>query len=206
MLVIRGLGNVASISDEQMKKHSTTVLSAMMTGMDDRDDPMDLITLEAMQGLSKVLAKVEEESVRPILINISLRIRPCFEKDKGSVRAAAIELFGNLSRFGDGPSKAPFAEQIHANLISLLLHLTDEAPEVVKACKKALLLLGPLLDSDGIVELFKSKLEPAGDLHYAEFCNDMSKLLITEFSDKINFCTSLSFLSFFLPPVMFLLF
>ena len=93
-----------------MKKHTTAVLSAMVTGMDDRDDPQDYITLEAMNGLSKILAEVwnypicnvrikgiepalyyqthtlclqvEEDSVRAILLNISLRIRPCFEKDK----------------------------------------------------------------------------------------------------------------------------
>lgn len=82
MMCIRGLGNVASIPDEEMKQHITTVLSAMMAGMDDRDDPHDAITLEAMNGLSKVLSRVAEDSVRAILINISLRIRPCFEKDK----------------------------------------------------------------------------------------------------------------------------
>ncbi len=42
----------------QMKKHTTTVMSAMVTGMDDRNDPEDLITLEAMNGLSKIIAKV----------------------------------------------------------------------------------------------------------------------------------------------------
>ncbi len=41
-----------------MKKHTTTVLSAMVTGMDDRDDPNDDITIEAMNGLSKILAQV----------------------------------------------------------------------------------------------------------------------------------------------------
>ncbi len=43
----------------QMKKHTTTVMSAMVTGMDDRNDPEDLITLEAMNGLSKIIAKVQ---------------------------------------------------------------------------------------------------------------------------------------------------
>ena len=189
MLVIRGLGNVASIPDEQMKKHSTTVLSAMMTGMDDRDDPNDLITLEAMRGLSKVLAKVEEESVRQILINISLRIRPCFEKDKPAVRAAAIKLFGNLSRFGDGPSRDPFAEQIHANMVSLLLHLNDEHAEVRDACKEALRELGPLLGSEPVNDMIQKLLAETHMLHYGEFMNDLSKLLIVEFSDKINFYT-----------------
>ena len=76
-----------------MKRHCTAVLSAMMTGMDDRDDPDDAITLEAMTGLSKVLAKVEEDSVRAILINIALRIRPCFEKDKVRARWGVFFFF-----------------------------------------------------------------------------------------------------------------
>ena len=58
MLCIRGLGNVASLPEDQLRKHSTTVLSAMMNGMGDRNDPDDYITLEAMRGLSKIFAKV----------------------------------------------------------------------------------------------------------------------------------------------------
>ena len=53
-------------------------------------------------------------------------------QDKAGVRAAAFTLFGNLSRFGDGPSKSPFLEQIHTNLVSLLLHLNDPELEVRK--------------------------------------------------------------------------
>lgn len=52
----------------------------MMTGMDDRDDPESDLTLEAMAGLSKILAVVDESNVRHIFINICLRIRPCFIK------------------------------------------------------------------------------------------------------------------------------
>ena len=60
-------------------------------------------------------------------------------------QAAAIKLFGNLSRFGDGPSREPFAEQIHANIVSLLLHLNDEDGKDIfngiYACPAALLTL-----------------------------------------------------------------
>ena len=48
--------------------------------MDDREDPDELITMEAMNGLSRIFEKIDEGHVRPILINITLRIRPCFEK------------------------------------------------------------------------------------------------------------------------------
>ena len=52
----------------------------MLAGMDDREDPEDLITMEAMSGLARIFAQIDEGHVRPILINIALRIRPCFEK------------------------------------------------------------------------------------------------------------------------------
>jgi len=52
----------------------------MMSGMDDKDDLDDVITLEAMTGLSKIIAQVSETDIHPILINVALRIRPCFEK------------------------------------------------------------------------------------------------------------------------------
>lgn len=196
MLCIRGLGNLASVPDDQMKKHCTTALSAMMAGMDDRDDPRDDITLEAMKGLSKILAKVEEDNIRAILINISLRIRPCFEKDKPPVRAAAIRLFGDLSKFGDGPSKAPFLEQVHANMVSLLLHLNEADQEVKKACKSALKMLGPLLGSEKTNLMFQQHLREDSSLLYGDFMNDLCKLLIEDFPEKMNFY-SMNNLGFF---------
>lgn len=189
MLCIRGLGNIASIPDEQMKKHTTSVLSLLVLGLDGQDDPNDEITLEAMNGLSKVLAKVEEDSVRAILINISLKIRPCFEKSKAGVRAAAIRLFGHLSKFGEGASKASILEQVHGNIISLLLHLNEADAEVRDASKFALRLLGPLLDSELVNNMFQKFLKEGSNLHYGEFVNDLSKYLIKDFPDKINMYT-----------------
>jgi hypothetical protein len=52
----------------------------MMAGMDDKEDSEDMITLEAMSGLSKILTQVAERDIQAILINVALRIRPCFEK------------------------------------------------------------------------------------------------------------------------------
>ena len=60
-------------------------------------------------------------------------------QDKPNVRAQAIILFGNLSAFGDGPSKQPFLEQIHSNFVSLLLHLNDPEDEVKKVYSKTCL-------------------------------------------------------------------
>ncbi|BFZ13379.1 hypothetical protein BsWGS_16418 [Bradybaena similaris] len=187
MLCIRGLGNISSVGKEQVQTYATTILSAMMAGMDDKEDPEDYITIEAMSGLSRILGEIQEEHIRAILINVSLKIRPCFEKDKCAVRAQAFRLFGNLSRFGDGPSKAPFLEQIHSNFISLLLHFNDKEEEVRQACKYALRLLGPLLGSEVMNDKFQRHLVEDGHVHYGEFMNDLAKLIIQDFPEKINF-------------------
>lgn len=64
----------------QVQKYSTTVLSAMISGMDDKEDDEDVVTIEAMCGLSKILVSINESHIRPILINIAMKIRPCFTK------------------------------------------------------------------------------------------------------------------------------
>ncbi len=51
-----------------------------MAGLDDKDDLSDDITFESMNGLTKIISLIDENNVRPILINILLKIRPCFEK------------------------------------------------------------------------------------------------------------------------------
>ncbi|XP_059158762.1 maestro heat-like repeat-containing protein family member 1 isoform X2 [Physella acuta] len=187
MLCVRGLGNIASVGKAQVQKYATTILSAMMAGMDDKEDPEDYITIEAMSGLSRILGEIQEEHIRAILINVSLKIRPCFEKEKCAVRAQAFKLFGNLSRFGDGPSKAPFLEQIHSNFISLLLHLNDKEEEVRQSCKYALRHLGPLMGSEVMNDKFQRHLMEDGHLHYGEFMNDLAKLVIQDLKEKINF-------------------
>ncbi|KAH9515723.1 Maestro heat-like repeat-containing protein member 1 [Bulinus truncatus] len=199
MLCVRGLGNIASVGKEQVQTYATTILSAMMAGMDDKEDPEDFITIEAMSGLSRILGEIQEEHIRAILINVSLKIRPCFEKDKCAVRAQAFRLFGHLSRFGDGPSKAPFLEQIHSNFISLLLHLNDKEDEVRQACKFALRSLGPLMKSEVINDKFQRHLVEDGHLHYGEFMSDLSKLIIQELKEKINFYV-MGCVSFFKSP------
>lgn len=187
MLSIRGLGNVATGAAGKVHKYSTRLLSAMMAGMDEKDDVDDSVTLESMSGLSKLLAQLRGNNVEPILINIALRIRPFFEKDEDRVRSAAFTVFGNLSRFGDGESKADFLEQVHSSMVSLLLHLNDTSHQVVKSCKFALRLIGPLMGSANVSAMFQKHLLEEAHLHYGEFINDLAKHIINDFPEKINF-------------------
>jgi len=51
----------------------------MVNGMDDKDDPHNLVALEAMSSLSKLLHHVEERDIQSMLLHIAIRIRPFFD-------------------------------------------------------------------------------------------------------------------------------
>ncbi|XP_031981412.1 maestro heat-like repeat-containing protein family member 1 isoform X1 [Corvus moneduloides] len=177
ILALRGLGNVASGCPEKIRRHGSQLLASMVNGMDDKDDPNNLVALEAMSSLSKLLDHLEERDVQSMLLHVAIRIRPFFDSEQPDLRRSSIVLFGNLSRFGRADSEV-FSEQVLNGLVTLLLHLQDPCPDVVKACKFALRMCGPCLGCEGLREMFGNHLREERGLHYGEFINDVCKFLM----------------------------
>uniref|UniRef100_A0A8C2FQM9 Maestro heat-like repeat-containing protein family member 1 n=1 Tax=Cyprinus carpio TaxID=7962 RepID=A0A8C2FQM9_CYPCA len=166
MLAVRGLGNIAVGSPEKVNKYAKELLAAMSSGMEEKDDPGKLITLEAMSGMSKILLYLDQKNVQLL------------ENDE--IRCASIMLLGNLSKFGSG--EPVFKDQIHNVLVSLLLHLSDPNPQVVKACKYAMRICAPVIGSEQISAIFQKHLLEEKGLHYGEFINDLTKYLFNLFT------------------------
>ncbi|KAB5586895.1 hypothetical protein PHYPO_G00006680 [Pangasianodon hypophthalmus] len=185
MLAIRGLGNIAVGSPEKVNKYAKELLAAMSSGMEEKDDPGKLITLEAMSGMSKVLLYLDEKNVHMLVVYIFMKIKPFLENENDEIRCASIMLLGNLSRFGSG--EPVFKDQIHNVLVSLLLHLSDPSARVVKACKYAMRVCAPVLGSEQITNMFQTHLHEEKSLHYGEFINDLVKYLIQDFPGMLNF-------------------
>ncbi|NXQ84812.1 MROH1 protein, partial [Nyctibius grandis] len=177
MLVLRGLGNIAAGSPEKVRKHGAKLLASMVNGMDDKDDPHNLVALEAMSSLSKLLDHVEERDIQSMLLHIAIRIRPFFDSEQPDLRQSSIVLFGNLTKFSQGDGEV-FFEQILNGLVTLLLHLQDPKPEVVKACKFALRMCGPSMGCEGLCDMFLNHLREDRSLHYGEFMNNVCKHLV----------------------------
>ncbi|XP_007552540.1 maestro heat-like repeat-containing protein family member 1 isoform X2 [Poecilia formosa] len=185
MLAVRGLGNIAVGSPEKVNKYAKELLAAMSSGMEEKDDPGKLITLEAMSGLSKVLLYLDKNNVHLLVVYIFMKIRPFLESDNDDIRCASILLMGNLSKFGSG--EQVFKDQIHNVLVSLLLHLVDPNAQVVKACKYAMRVCAPVVGSEQITAMFQNHLHEDKSLHYGEFINDLTKYLIQDFPGMLNF-------------------
>lgn len=62
-----------------MRAHSPQLLTTMIGGLDDRDDPHSLVALEAMVGLARLLGLVERQDLHSVLLHIAIRIRPFFD-------------------------------------------------------------------------------------------------------------------------------
>ncbi|XP_050193492.1 maestro heat-like repeat-containing protein family member 1 [Myiozetetes cayanensis] len=176
VLALRGLGNVASGSPEKVRKHGPTLLASMVGGMDDKDDPHNLVALEAMSSLSKLLDHLEQRDIQSMLLHVAIRIRPFFDSEQPELRRSSIALFGSLSRFGGSEGEA-FLEQVLNGLVTLLLHLQDPQPDVVKACKFALRLCGPSMGCEGLRDMFLNHLHHDRGLHFGEFINNVCKHL-----------------------------
>ncbi|XP_004679984.1 PREDICTED: maestro heat-like repeat-containing protein family member 1, partial [Condylura cristata] len=96
-LALRGLANVASGSREQVQAHSPQLLTAMIAGLDDGDDPHSLVALEAMAGLARLLDLLDPWELRSVLLHVAIRVRPFFDSEKMEFRAASVQLFGRLN-------------------------------------------------------------------------------------------------------------
>lgn len=180
------MGNITGVGLDLANKYAPTVLDCLMTSIDDQRDE---IALEAMDGLSKVFDIVQDSRIAPILINTCHRIKPAFDKGNAEIRASAIRLFGCLSRFGNSQLTCdPFFEMIHEVLPALILHIQDTDKEVGKSSKGALQNIAKLFRSEDMTELMlEPRMSPANQMEYGEFLNDLAKLLIQYYPDRLNY-------------------
>ncbi|KAJ8334098.1 hypothetical protein SKAU_G00397370 [Synaphobranchus kaupii] len=185
VLAVRGLGNVATGSPEKVNMYAKELLAAMSSGLEDKDDPGKHVTLEAMSGLSKVLLCLNRKNVQILVVYIFMKIKPFLESENEAVRCAAMLLLGTLSKFASG--EPVFRDQIHNVLVSLLLHLSDPSPQVVKACKFAMRVCAPMLGSEVVTTMFQNHLHEDRGLHFGEFINDLTKYIIHDFPSMLNF-------------------
>lgn len=195
-LVLRGLANLASGSPDKVRAHGPQLLTAMISGLDDGDDPHSLVALEAMAGLAKLLGLAEPEDLRAVLLHTAIRIRPFFDSEKMEFRSVSIRLFGHLNKACHGACEDVFLEQVVGGLVPLLLHLRDPQASVAAACRFALRMCGPNLECEELAAVFQKHLQDGRGLHFGEFLNAACKHLMCYFPDLLGRLVSTSLFYF----------
>ncbi|XP_036137123.1 maestro heat-like repeat-containing protein family member 1 isoform X5 [Molossus molossus] len=195
-LVLRGLANIASGSPNEVRTHGPQLLTAMISGLDDGDDPHSLVALEAMAGLAKLLGLVDPGDLRSVLLHTAIRIRPFFDSEKMEFRSVSIRLFGHLNKACHGDCEDVFLEQVVGGLVPLLLHLQDPQAPVAGACRFALRMCGPNLECEELAAVFQKHLQDGRGLHFGEFLNTTCKHLMCHFPDLLGRLVSTSLFYF----------
>jgi hypothetical protein len=139
--------------------------------LNDRDNKNDPLTLETMRWLLNVIAVMDENEVRTIVMNVSLRIQSYLKKirfvkkrrffiyfsynwsGKIKVRLAAFTLFDKMTSIYEENSHETFVEQIFLSFITVTLHLNDLVQSVHESCKTCFQFIVPLLDQPKLIEL-----------------------------------------------------
>lgn len=83
-----------------------------------------------MLSFSKLLHAVNDKYVNQCHVTAAVRIKPLLQQENSLLRQASFRLFGDLAN--SISSDDAFQEQVNGNLITLLLHLSDEDPAVIK--------------------------------------------------------------------------
>uniref|UniRef100_A0A8C6W8Z7 Maestro heat-like repeat family member 1 n=1 Tax=Nannospalax galili TaxID=1026970 RepID=A0A8C6W8Z7_NANGA len=185
-LVLRGLANIASGSPDKVRAHGPQLLTAMIGGLDDGDDPHGLVALEAMVGLARLQDLVEPWDLRLVLLHTTIRIRPFFDSEKVEFRTASIRLFGHLNKTCHGNCEDVFLEQVVGGLVPLLLHLQDPQASVASACRFALCMCVPHLECAELAAAFYKYLQEGRSVHFGEFLNSTCKHLMHHFPDLLG--------------------
>ncbi|XP_046989834.1 maestro heat-like repeat-containing protein family member 1 isoform X1 [Schistocerca americana] len=181
-LCLKGLASLSCWEQEQVNRHSECVLSALLQGLDDQENGSK-IPFEAMKGFIRMLKVADDTQIENIQVTIALRIKPYFEKDDPELRATAIQIFGDIARYGNKPSKTPFLEQINGNLACFFLHLNDDHEMVIKACKYTLKQVCPWLQTEKLNSMCQEHLHNESVLYYTNFISAVSKILVDDLKD-----------------------
>lgn len=143
---IRGIAYVGNLTEHDVEKYSEMSLAALLKGIDDSSTSCFInIPLESMRGLSRIVLALHSSKLETFQVSLAIRIRPFFENPAVEIREAAILLFGDLCRVKDPyaptqrsaedtetPVSEALREQLFANFMSLLLHLSETNIHIVR--------------------------------------------------------------------------
>ncbi|CAD5112894.1 DgyrCDS2102 [Dimorphilus gyrociliatus] len=177
---MKGLGFISK-NEDILHSKSSTVLSALMIAMDDKSPH---ISHAAICSLQLVLSSSMAEDVRPIIINIAVKVKCCFESEFEFIRASAFLLYAHLAKFRDAETTKLLTDVFNGSFVTLLVHVNDPCEMAKKNCQQALKELVPLLPSVQLTTMFAKCMD--NDLHYGEFMNSVAKIIVDDLGNKLT--------------------
>ncbi|XP_053206672.1 maestro heat-like repeat-containing protein family member 1 [Panonychus citri] len=182
-LCIRGLGRHSCLSPELNAKLSSPVISALLLGLEDKDDKNDDVLLESIKGLTNNLVYLEKSQLENLCVPIAIRLKSLFDKESKNIRSSAIHCYGKLCEKGGLLLQDVSTE----SLIPLVVYYNSNVPVVTEAARYAL----ANYDSTASVQdpLGKFFAKVVSEKHFVEpteFTPSLIKFIVSESKGLIN--------------------
>ncbi|XP_045514319.1 maestro heat-like repeat-containing protein family member 1 [Pieris brassicae] len=186
---LRGAANISQLNKEQRSAALPAALAALSQGVDAQKlpSPVDNIPLAAIQGLSRLLTetdKIDKEFDRE-LCAISQKIRPFMNTDCSQLREHSIRLFGIIT---ERVNSDGLIEQGVSSLPCFLLHLCDNNPAVVRACKSTLRQIFKTFKVRKSNDFIQTHLVDEGRLYLDDFLCALMRQLADEMPSAVVKC------------------
>ncbi|XP_038675009.1 maestro heat-like repeat-containing protein family member 1 [Scyliorhinus canicula] len=175
-LCVKALENL-NFGERRLSWSVTDTLVGLL-GM--KGDPV--LTLGVLSCLQKNILEAPAETIQPFLDAILTRIQPLFGAESEQVQAAAFRMLGVLTKF---VGSSNLQQQIHANLMCMLLHLGGKSEEVINSCAFTLCTSFSLIGSAKACSLLEKYAEEPS-WTYLDFLRRVSRQLVHDFPSMMN--------------------
>ncbi|XP_045471667.1 maestro heat-like repeat-containing protein family member 1 [Harmonia axyridis] len=199
---LQGLGYaIEFLKPELISRHCKPILSVLMSSLDyNHVGSEGALILEGLHSFSKLLTTLEGHKFSSCQVTAAVRIKPLLGQEEVQLRRASFRLLGDLTGSINTDSNIEaFREQIHGNLITLLLHLCDPDQYVVKACKYTLRQISSYLEGPKTNTMIQEHLIDDANLNYYNFMRDLVKVMSDELQEYFPLLVMTS-LSYFKSP------
>ncbi|XP_015790104.1 maestro heat-like repeat-containing protein family member 1 [Tetranychus urticae] len=182
-LCIRGLGRHSCLSPELNSKLSSPVISALLLGLEDKDDKNDDVLLESIKGLTNNLVYLEKSQLQDICVHIAIRLKSLFDKENKNIRSSAIHCYGKLCEKGGLLLQDVSTE----SLIPLVVYYNSNVSIVTEAARYALANFDATVPAnDPLGKFFKKVATEKHFVEPTEFTPSLIKFLASESKELIE--------------------
>jgi len=136
-LALEGLIGIQHCTMSDIDTLAENVMNAFITGIE--DEKSSDVSLTALRGLALVIVHLPKGVVENSIDLVSLKVRPYLEMSSNEHRAAAVQLYGRLSKFAQEPSfKTQYLDLCQTVIGPILLYSNCDHSATRSACLEAL--------------------------------------------------------------------
>eukprot|EP00792_Barthelona_sp_PAP020_P000439 TRINITY_DN106_c0_g1_i1.p1 TRINITY_DN106_c0_g1~~TRINITY_DN106_c0_g1_i1.p1 ORF type:complete len:1794 (+),score=524.00 TRINITY_DN106_c0_g1_i1:33-5384(+) len=177
------VGNIAELPKQLIDPLALSIVTSVMATMDDED----LIVIETLEALSKIIFVANPLPLAPLIPNIAQNLKKLLEHENSDVRYGAIKAFEILTLFVTASNKNVIIQHIHNALCAIILLLNDPdnanmSSVVTKVMKSFVEVIS---DDEAVVNKLKSSIK--NNSHsFSDLARSFSKRLVVFFPQNVN--------------------